>query len=223
MATQEAKDNATKARIINHMNTDHHDALIRYLQHHHRLSAYTAHPARMSSLDLTSLTIVLPGAKIYHIPFREPMTAYSQAREKIVELDNEARAALGQSEIAIAEFRPPTETQFGLPFLVVLATFVGYSTRAWFVAHGPVARLLGEGFAKFSFVIQPWLFWGMVLIHGVETWWFARTRLARHSVNPRTGVYWKWIATVFVEGVFGMGRFDALVAKKAEERAKLKH
>ncbi|KAH9827063.1 Protein of unknown function (DUF2470) [Teratosphaeria destructans] len=63
----------------------------------------------------------------------------------------------------------------------------------------------------------------MLGIHLAESWWFARTRLARHSVNPRTGLYWKWLATVFVEGVFGFARFDALVAEKAAERAKLKH
>ncbi|KAH9822714.1 integral membrane protein [Teratosphaeria destructans] len=92
MATpDEEKDNATKARIINHMNTDHHDTLIRTLQHHHHLTAYTAYPARLTTLDLTGLTLVLPGApKTYRVPFRRPLTTYAEARQKITELDDDA-------------------------------------------------------------------------------------------------------------------------------------
>lgn len=86
-----------------------------------------------------------------------------------------------------------------------------------------MASLLGGGFARFAWSIQPKLFWGMVLIHGAELAWFVPCRLRRHSVDVRSGVFWTWCAAEFVAGVFCTGDFDALVERVRREKEGAKH
>lgn len=86
-----------------------------------------------------------------------------------------------------------------------------------------MASLLGEGFAGFAWGVQPWVFWGMVLIHSAELAWFVPARLRRHSVDVGGRVFWAWCAAEFVCGVFCTGAFDALVEEKRVEKEKAKH
>lgn len=86
-----------------------------------------------------------------------------------------------------------------------------------------MARVLGESFARFSWTIQPYLITAMLAIHGAELIYFVQYKLLPHGVNPRTRVFWKWVATTFVEGQFAFIRFNTLVAKKREAKAKQQH
>jgi len=150
------------------------------------------------------------------------MTSYREARERVVQLDKEALAGLCRSDITIQEFSPPTGL-WAVEFAVISATFLAYSQRWWFAQGEIVDRVLGAGFARFSWTIQPWLITLMVGLHAAEMAYFMKNRLSKHSVNPRTGLFWKWSATTFIEGVFAFNRFDTLVAEKREEKAKQKH
>jgi hypothetical protein len=175
----------------------------------------------MSSIDLLGIT-VLCRTKPYRIPFDPPMTSYREARDRVVQLDQECRAALKQASVNITEYAPPTG--FGLfMFLLCGSVFIAYSQRWWFAAGGPVAKVLGEGFAKFSWNVQPILITLMVVIHGAEAWFMAMGKLPRYSVNPRTSTFWKWTLTNFVEGVTAQMRLDKLAERKMEEKARQQH
>lgn len=131
------------------------------------------------------------------------MKSYREARERVVAMDHECLEKLGRSDITIQNFvAPTTGLLYPIETLVVAATFLSYSQRWWFEPGGSVAGVLGQGFARFSWVIQPWLLLGMIAIHGGEALWFERTRLRVHSVNPRTVVWWLWMGFCFLEGWF---------------------
>lgn len=177
----------------------------------------------MSGIDLTGLTILCAG-KSHRVPFDPPLTSYAQARDRVVQLDKRCLAALGKSDITVSTFVPPTTTSTNtLSFAITLATFVGYSQRWWFAPGGIVERVLGAGFAAFSFRIQPMLLAGLVVIHGSEALYFALVKLPKHSVSPRTAAYWLWLASNFVEGFPAALRLNKLVAAKKMEREKAKH
>nr|POE83326.1 hypothetical protein CFP56_69332 [Quercus suber] len=216
-----AKDNAAKARIINHMNADHHDSVIRYLEHYCHLPSRAAYDGRMNGVDLNGMSFVCQ-SKLHRVAFTPPLTSYRDVRERVVEMDKICRSALGRSEITVSEFVPPTGLN-RVPFVAVVATFLGYSQRWWFGRGEVVERVLGAGFAAFSWRIQPWLFWGMVVVHSAEAVYFAMGKLRRHSVNSRSAVWWKWVIFTFVEGFFATLRFDRLVKAKRDAKEKQKH
>ena len=150
------------------------------------------------------------------------MASYREARERVVQMDKEAVAALGQSSITVTEFLPATGL-WALPFAVISAAFVGFSQRWWFEPGSLFEQILGSGFAQFCWTVQPYIIAFMLFMHTTEMAYFMQNKLAKHGVNPRTPLFWKWAFTVFVEGYFGFMRFNGHVAKKREEKAKQKH
>lgn len=195
--------------------------IARYLMHFHGLSAWKAYDGQMCGIDLAGMTLTCRG-KDYRVKFKPPMTSYHEARYRVIQLDQEAKLGLNESDITVTEFLPPTGW-YAFPFAIIAATFLGYSRRWWFADGEIVERYLGSGFAKFSWAIQPYLIAGMLLIHLAELQYFMRRKLPRHSINPRQSLYWKWAATTFIEGQFAFKRFDKLVEEKREEKAKQKH
>lgn len=120
------------------------------------------------------------------------MGTYREARERVVHLDKECRQALGLSDITVKQYLPPTGS-YAVPFLVILSTMFAYSQRYWFAKGQLVERMLGSSFARFSFVIQPYLLGSLILIHGAEALYFAYAKLAKHSVNIRSRNWWLWV------------------------------
>ncbi|KAK1029025.1 hypothetical protein LTR33_017276 [Friedmanniomyces endolithicus] len=225
MPDTDDQDNATKSRIITHLNRDHQDSLVRYLQHYTNLSPFRANSAYLTTLDLSSLTLTSgsrSSKKIHHIPLTPPMASLQETRERVVAMDHEARLALNRSEITVKEFLPPTGI-YGVLFATITFVFLAYSQRWWFAPGQLVERLLGPGFARFSFVMQPWVLGVMLFMHTTEMLYFMRYKLIRHSVNPGSGLFWLWTGTTFVEGAGAFWRFNGLVREKEEARAKKGH
>ncbi|KAK0280134.1 hypothetical protein LTR35_008285 [Friedmanniomyces endolithicus] len=225
MAESEEKDNATKSRIITHLNNDHHDSLVRYLEHYTHLSPLRANSAYLTTLDLSSLTLTSGSGsskKTHHIPLTPPMASYAETRARVVAMDREARLALNRSEITVKEFLPPTGV-YGVLFAIITVVFLAYSQRWWFAPGQLVEQLLGPGFARFSYVMQPWVLGVMLFMHTTEMLYFVQYKLIRHSVNPGSRLFWLWTGTTFVEGAGAFWRFNGLVRGKEEARAKKGH
>ncbi|KAM0720465.1 hypothetical protein Q7P37_004601 [Cladosporium fusiforme] len=228
MSDQEAaKDAATQQRIINHMNKDHHDSIIRYLEHHHNLSPWTARHTFMTALDLNGMTFAPAtsngqNTKTYHIPFTPPLESYASARSRVVAMDAASSTALQRSSITVKTFPPPS-ARLTAALAICATTFVCFSQRWWFAPSSPFAALLGANISSFLWWLQPWVFWGMVGIHSAELAWFVPARLRKHSVDVGSGVFWAWCAAEFVAGVFCLWDFDALVMKEREVKEKARH
>ncbi|EME49176.1 hypothetical protein DOTSEDRAFT_19643 [Dothistroma septosporum NZE10] len=209
MASTDARDAAAKNRIMTHMNNDHHDSIIRYLQHYGKVSLLAAYDGSITDVALDSMTLSCHG-RDYRIPFEPTMSSYREARERVVELDKECRKALRHSDITVKKYIPPNSSLYLIEFAVILSTFLAYGQRWWFMAGGPVDRVW-PAFARFSWTIQPWLISLMVMIHGAEAIYFASSRLLSHSISPRSLVFWLWTGSCFVEGQFAFRRFDEYV------------
>jgi len=238
MAEQEAKDNAARKRIVDHLNKDHHDSvrlspysklamiltisqIIRYLEHYCHLPSWKAYDGEITNVDLNGMTFDCRG-RTHRIPFDPPMSTYREARERAVTMDKESLQGLDRSDITVNEFVPPTGL-YAVEFFIISLTFVAYSQRSWWAKGEVVEQYLGSWFASLGWTIQPYLISAMLVIHTTEAVLFARWYLRRHSVNVRTLLWWKWMFVSFVEGQLAWMRFKALVAKKQVEKEKLKH
>ena len=165
-----------------------------------------AQGGKISDVTLDNMTLSCHG-RDYRIPFEPAMTSYREARERVVELDKECRKALGHSDVTVKQYIPPNSLVYILEFAVISTTFLAFSQRWWFESGGPV-DYISPSFARFCWVIQPWLISGLFLIHGAEAVYFASNHLLRHSVSPRSTVFWLWVGSGFIEGVFAFRRFD---------------
>lgn len=195
--------------------------LIRYLQHYCNLPSWKAYDGRMTDVDLNGMTFAC-GRMTYRIPFNPAMGSYREARERAVAMDKESLEGLSKSDITVKECVWP-HGLYTLDFLIVAATFVAYSQRWWFGRGEVVEQYLGSSFAKFCWIIQPYMITGLFLIHGTEAIVMASKHLRKHSVNVRTAIWWQWVFFGFVEGVFAFRRFNGLVERKRAEKEKQKH
>ena len=216
---------ATKQRIINHMNNDHQDSLIRYLQHYAQLSSFSARNAHLDDINFDSLTILSSAGTPHAIPIKPSMTSWSDARPRVVAMDGEAVAGLGASNITVKKYKPPRGFM-AVVFVACLLTFISFCRRANFepgsVSYDTLLKHI-PSFAKFCWTIQPLLFWFMVVLHGYETVRMVKTRLEKHTVRMFSRVWWMWLLSCSVEGFGSYVRFDECVREEQAKKEGMKH
>ena len=133
------------------------------------------------------------------------MTSYREARERLVDMDKECVSALDRSDITIKEYTPPKGWYLAL-FMLVTATFISFGRRSNFAPGGVIASVVPDVFRRFCWTIQPFILYGMLLIHTAEMIHLGRGRLRRHNVNIRNPQYWMWMGDCFIEGVGAYNR-----------------
>ncbi|MCJ1457588.1 hypothetical protein MMC28_007956 [Mycoblastus sanguinarius] len=225
MADQASKEAATKTRIITHMNSDHQDSLIRYLQHYAQLSSFSARNAHLANITFDSLTILSSRRTPYTIPIKPPMTAWSEARPRVVAMDAECVVGLGRSNVTVKRYKEPRGFM-AVGFVASLLTYIAFSRRANFLAGSILYDSLLKYvplFANFCWMVQPLVFYPMVIGHGFEATWMARRRLEKHTVPMLSMLWWKWVLGTFVEGVGSFKRFDEIVREEEVKKEKAKH
>jgi Protein of unknown function (DUF2470) len=224
MSDSAAKDAATKNRIIKHMNADHQDSLVRYLEHFAYLPPSLARGARIADISLDCLTMISSGIRTV-IPLEPPMTGWHEARERLINMDNAAIAGLGCSDITIKEYAPPVG--FDIVTLAITAsTLLVFCTQRNFEPGSLLYDSLltnAPTTALFLHTIQPWVFYPLVLIHMMETVHLERSRLRYHSIPRWSWLWWSYVLTHLVEGAPSFFRFDRLVERKKRDKAKVKH
>jgi len=67
---------------------------------------------------------------------------------------------------------------------------------------------------KYSKPVQDFLFYFLFGVHGAETVYFALTKLRKHNVKLFSPVWFQWIVTVFVGGVFATKHWDEVVEQR---------
>jgi hypothetical protein len=221
-----SKDAAMQQRIITHMNADHQPSLSLYLQHYLALSPRAARNPTLTSISLSSLSILTRDGKTHTIPFKPPMTSYAEARTRTVEMDREAREALGVSSIRITTFSPP-KSPFHLTILfLVLLTFTIFLTRQKIVpgtlVYDRILPYFPGGPTWFLWIANTILL-PVLAIHITETVVMERTRLRKYGVERGSGLWWVWMVDCFLEGYGSFQRFDGLVEGKRREAEKAKH
>lgn len=233
MASTDAEA-AARTRIVNHMNKDHQRELSHYLRHYSKLPAWRARDPVMKDISTESMTIQSADGAAHQIPFDPPMTSLSEARNRVVAMDGEARAGLGLADVDVTVYAAPRGWHAAV-FASVVLYYVVYFSKPWEAgtgsASGPLAGLAEaqRGFwdAVFPGGVQVMgqvvraILWPVVAIHLVEISVLDRTRLTPHGVRRWSGVWWLWAGSCFFEGYPSFLRFDQLVAeKRAAKEAK---
>lgn len=220
-------DETIKARIIKHLNNDHLDSLVLYLEHYAHLSSFTARSAQLTSLSLNSLTISAAGAT-HTIPFPSgPLKSFSEVRPAVVAMDQSARSALSRSPITVKTYVPPTG--IGLAFAIFATyNFITMTAPDQFYLPGTwlyetVYRHV-PAFADFTYKAAPYVWWMIFLGHGVEAPTMMWPRLKKHNVPLGSALWWKWAGSqFFLDGMGTLTRFDKLVQAEEAKKAKASH
>jgi Protein of unknown function (DUF2470) len=233
-AVHKDKDSVTKkARIITHLNTDHADSLSLYLQHYCDLSPSAAEYAKLVDISLSSLTIESSDGTAHIIPLEPPMTSWRDARARTVEMDRDARSALGLSaapspsaaKVIVEEYIPPS-SPLHIFMICLVVFFLGsiYSYKKGWLVRGTwfwenVMKHFPGGPAAYLWT-QNWLGVPAVVgLHAFETVWMVR-KLGSHGVRGGSGVWWAWVGSTLFEGFGPHQRFNGLVRR---EEGKRKH
>jgi len=226
MASQPPKDAAAKTRIITHMNTDHQDSLIRYLQHFAHLSPISARNAHLADFTFSSLTILSSKEQAHTIPITPSMTSWADARPRVVAMGQEAVAALKKSSITVKRYKPPRSYMTAIMAASAL-TFILFSRRANFLPGSLLYNLLllnhMPNFANFCWKIQPLVIYPMLVLHSAEAAHMQRSRLEKHTVRIFGWVWWAWMGSAFVEGFTSFWRFDEVVGEEEGKKKAAKH
>lgn len=215
--TRETKDNTatmapTKQATINHMNADHQESLSLYLQAYCSVGAGAAKTAQLQELTLSDLLISTADGTRYTVPFTPPLKTLSEARARVVAMHREALTRLGLSDVKVTEYRLPLGRD-GVALLTSLALYAFFSTRSHFEpgATGFVPSLLSEGARRVCYSVQPFVNPGIFITHVFEAAAFSVLRLKVHRVPLFSGVWWAWMGTTLLEGVFSWRRFADVV------------
>lgn len=204
-----------------HMNKDHRASLERFLEFYNGLPRSSAQGAELEEVTLSHLIIRSPKTRSI-IPLEPALRDWSELRPRLVAMDGAALAGLGRSDVVVDAYVAPR----GFHAVVMLAcalTFLFFYRRGNFAPGAwqfdAVLHRVPR-FATFCATIQPVLFPGMLATHVAEAVWLHFARLKRYNV-PILGRLWcTWFASVFLEGIGGIRRFDALVQKKKTEKAR---
>ncbi|KAF0318662.1 hypothetical protein K4K61_000293 [Colletotrichum sp. SAR11_59] len=210
-------------RIMSHMNRDHKRELSYYLQHFAGLGRGAASSPWMKDVSFEGMTIAAGGlgGKEYFVAFNPALTSWEEVRPAVVDMARVSREALGYSDITVSHF----EASSGFALIVGISVafyFVCYLTLGFVLPGRPIWGFLQTVFPGGP-LFYRWLvktiFFPVLGIHLTECWWFHRTRLVKHGIEPGSSVWWQWVSSLFFEGYPGFQRFDALVAAKRKEQA----
>lgn len=218
-------DNAAKVRIITHMNADHQDSLINYLQHYAHLSSFSARNAQLVDISFESLVISsTPGTK-HRILITPPLTAWSEARPRVVAMNAEAVKGLGKSNITVKKYKGP-RSFMTVVMVVCVCTYLAFSRRSNFLPGSALYDTLLKyvpHLAKFCLQIHPMVLYPMIAIHAGEAIYMERSRLQKHTVPMFSLLWWKWMVSTFAEGFGALVRFDEVIRDEEQRRQKAQH
>ncbi|MCJ1246318.1 hypothetical protein MMC30_003524 [Trapelia coarctata] len=225
MADSQSKDAAAKQRIIQHMNKDHQDSLVRYLEHFCHISSYYARNARLEDITFNSMTISTSKTSHHVVKINPSLESWSEARIRTVAMDAEAVQGLNRSKVTVKKYTRPNGLFIVVP-ITVACTFAAFFLRSNFQPGSYLYDYLLEPFplfARFCYTIQPLLLPLIVAIHSAEATFMASMRLEKHSVPLFSLLWWQWIVNCFFEGYGSFVRFDGIVKEEEQLKAKAKH
>ena len=214
-----------KERIIKHMNADHQDSLVRYLEHFCSLSSSVARNAKLDNITIKSFTVLSTNGSAHIIPIQPPMASLSEARSRAVAMDAEAIRSLQRSDITVKRYvRPYGWTT--VVFMLSVLGFLWFSRRSNFipgsVLYDNMLKYMPR-FAELCYNYQPLAIITMDVVHGTEATYMAFSRLRRHSVPTFSRLWWTWVGSTFIEGFGAFTRFDRLVKDEREKKEKARH
>ena len=223
--SSDENDARTKARIVNHMNKDHGASLSRYLEYYSRLPQEATQGATIEDVTFSYMILRTAASTRHLVPLDPPLRDWSEARPRLIKMDQDALEGLGRSDIVLDRYIAPRGFH-AVVFVACVLTYAAFVRRAHFEPGSWLHDALlydYPGFARFCRTIQPFLFPAMAAQHLSEAIWFARTRLHKYNVERFTRLWWVWMISIFIEGVGAMIRVDDMAEDRRSAKEKQKH
>lgn len=210
---------SSKDFIIKHMNADHQDSLVLFLQAYCGITSAQAKNAQLEEISTSYLIITAHGTR-YSVPIEPAMKDYSEARGRMVAMHKESLKRLGRSEITLTEYRAPRGIQaviFVLCFLFYITCFQRSNLQPGSEFYEYLGLQRVPWFPRLVCILQPYV----VAIHIIETVLLVVTQLKPLNVPVMSGLWWKWVASCFVEGYGSFSRIKKFVKEqKAKKNGK---
>jgi hypothetical protein len=153
-------------------------------------------------MTLSSLVIRSSGS-LFTVPLTPPLGSWREARERLIAMDQDAVKALGRSPITVTTYTRP-RSFFHIAVLVgCLLGYFSFTRKANFEPGSYLYDLILRYVPALAAFAAPKAHMAlaiMVAVHGTEAALMATTRLRKHSVPVGSSLWWKWVASTFVEG-----------------------
>ena len=170
--------------------------VIRYLEAYHKVSSWAAYSGKITDITLSEMTITCDSGT-FKTKFDPAMTSLKDARERLVLMDKDCVKTLGRSDITVRELGAGRRE--AIVTSVLLLTYLEFSSKSNFAPDG-IFSFLPDSIRTFCYNYQPYVLYGLLGVHTFETLTCMIPRLKKHNVNPRSSLYWKWIADCMCNG-----------------------
>ncbi|KAJ5206781.1 hypothetical protein N7491_002589 [Penicillium cf. griseofulvum] len=209
---------SSKEFIVKHMNADHQDSLILFLQAYCGITSTQAKNAQLEEISTSNLIITANRTR-YSVPIEPEMKNYSEARGRMVAMHKDSLKRLGRSEFTLTEYRAPRGIHaviFGLCLLLYITCFLRSNLQPGSALYEYLGLQRIPWLPRFVYVIQPYI----VAIHVIETTALAVTMLKPLNVPVLSGLWCKWMASCSVEGYGSFARIKEIVKEQKAKNGK---
>lgn len=221
MADKERRD-----RIVAHMNSQHVRQMIHFLRYYNDLPPNAATQPQLLDVSHQSMSIRSADGAKHNVKFSPPLQEWAEIRPRLLEMDETAREKLGLSDVYVTDFLPPSGFFTLLLCFLVLLTCSLTAMLPWVTpgsaAWGTLVRWGGGEMAPIvarRVVLGAFLF--ALTVHVVEAVLFEKKRMQRHGVERWSGLWWKWMGCVMLEGATAWQRVDVVIERtRAKKEAK---
>ena len=221
-------DSDRAERIMAHLNAQHQRELSLYLRHFAGVPAAAARRPRVVAMSHEHMVLRAQGAgkgeeeKDHVVPFEPPLASWDQVRGRVTEMDAAARRALGMGDVYLTRHRWPDRPFDAVLFCAVLFYFFCAATLPWVrpgSAPWTALSLLGRDVpAGYRWLVKV-IFVPVIGIHATEAVLFERRRMQRHGVERWSGLWWRWMICVTIEGLTAWQRSDRVLASLRAQKA----
>lgn len=248
-------EDAIIARIITHMNAEHQDSLVRYLEHYCALSSFSARNARMTEMSKTALTLTTASpraspaevqASTYTIPIDPPLANWSEARPRVIAMDETCITALKRSPVTLKTYLRPRGLHAailaGCVFIILLlhrrsallpiapessslVSSLSTASTSPYDSMLPWPYLAARFPSLFAWLHknQPWLLYPLLAAHAGEATFMGAYVLRKYSVPVGSPLWRTWVLGCFLEGFGTFERIKAWATAEKARREKASH
>jgi hypothetical protein len=192
----------------------------RYLEVYTSKTARQSRKAQMTDIDLVKMRFSCGGQGSV-IPFDPPLKSLRQARERLVQMDEDCLHILGDGGIFITQYVPPyAKLGHLINFSQCLLVYLLLPREANFT---PGSLLYDNvlvhvpALADFILQIRWYLLPLMVGIHLAEASIMAK-KLSKHALTYMEPIWWLWVGSSFVEGITSFWRLNSWIEKKRAKK-----
>ncbi|KAI6245632.1 hypothetical protein HI914_06236 [Erysiphe necator] len=210
----DSAEDTIKHRIIQHMNDDHADTPSLFLQHYSRVSRQEAEGASIYDISLSAVHIQTKSSKNYTVSIDPPMKSWNETREKMKQMDQTARQALGVQQVNYVAYKFPTSplhisvfSACAITFLIFGLTFRGNFFVPGRYVYDKILPYFPGGPDAFLVVVKL-LALPTLMIHTGEVWYLDKTRLQKNGIKRGSALWWCWFLSCYTEGFGSFQRFD---------------